>query len=396
MTGSRDGRGQTTADAVIVGGGVIGCSILYNLATLGMKRLLLLEQGILAGGGSGLSQAICRLHYSNPVTTLMAWHSLKLYQDFEEAVGGPSGYVRTGYLLLAAAEDRRGPGGPTWPCSGSWAWTPTSSPSPRRAKSAPMLNLDDAAGIAYEPQSGYADPSSVAVTYARRAREMGAEVRLSTEVTAIQVVGGRVVGVETPEGVVATPVVVIAAGPWSNSLFDSLGVDLPQKPMRHQVLTLERPPGVLPSHPTVADLINEFSFRPEGGQLTLLSYGEEDCELEGYNPGVEMRLASEALPRLARRCPAFAEATFRGGWAGLFDVTPDWHPILDGVEGIEGLYAATGFSGHGFKLSPMVGVAMAELIARGRSTSVDITPLRWSRFREGALMDSRYRYRVLA
>ena len=395
MTGSRDGRGQTTADAVIVGGGVIGCSILYNLATLGMKRLLLLEQGILAGGGSGLSQAICRLHYSNPVTTLMAWHSLKLFQDFEEAVGGPSGYVRTGYLLLAAAEDRealeanvamqRELGVDTHVLSQSQA-----------CEVAPMLDLDDAAGIAYEPQSGYADPSSVAVTYARRAREMGAEVRLSTEVTAIQVVGGRVVGVETPEGVVATPVVVIAAGPWSNSLFDSLGVDLPQKPMRHQVLTLERPPGVLPSHPTVADLINEFSFRPEGGQLTLLSYGEEDCELEGYNPGVEMRLASEALPRLARRCPAFAEATFRGGWAGLFDVTPDWHPILDRVEGIEGLYAATGFSGHGFKLSPMVGVAMAELIARGRSTSVDITPLRWSRFREGALMDSRYRYRVLA
>ena len=106
MTGSRDGRGRTTADAVVVGGGVIGCSILYNLATLGMKRPLLLEQGILAGGGSGLSQAILRLHYSNPITTLLSWHSLKLFQDFEEAVGGPSGYVRTGYLLLAAAEDR--------------------------------------------------------------------------------------------------------------------------------------------------------------------------------------------------------------------------------------------------------------------------------------------------
>ena len=395
MADGRGYRGRPTADAVIVGGGVIGCSILYNLAALGMKRLLLLEQGILAGGGSGLSQAILRLHYSNPVTTLLSWHSLKLLQDFEEAVGGPSGYVRTGYLLLAAAEDRDALEANVAMQREMGVDTHVLSQAEAR-EVAPMLDLDDAAAIAYEPQSGYADPSSVAATYARRARDMGAEVRLSTAVTAIRVDGGRVVGVETPAGVVATPNVVVAAGPWSNSLLRTVGVDLPQKPMRHQVLTLERPLDVLPSHPTVADLINEFSFRPEGGNLTLLSYGEEDCELEGYNPGVEMRLASEALPRLARRCPAFAQAAFRGGWAGLFDVTPDWHPILDRVEGIEGLYAATGFSGHGFKLSPMVGVAMAELIARGRSTSFDITPLRWSRFREGALMDSRYRYRVLA
>ena len=395
MTSSRGGKEQATADAVIIGGGVIGCGILYNLATLGMKRLLLLERDILAGGGSGLSQAILRLHYSNPVTTLLSWQSLKLFQDFEEAVGGPSGYVRTGYLLLAPDEDRAALEANVAMQQAMGVDTHVLSQAEAR-EVAPMLDLDDAAGIAYEPQSGYADPSSVANTYALRAREMGAVVRLSTEVTAIRVEGGRVVGVETPQGSVATPAVVVAAGPWSNSLLGSVGVDLPQKPMRHQVLTLERPLDVLPSHPTVADLINEFSFRPEGGNLTLLSYGEEDCELEGYNPGVEMRLASEALPRLARRCPAFAQATFRGGWAGLFDVTPDWHPILDQVEGIEGLYAATGFSGHGFKLSPMVGVAMAELIAHGRATSVDITPLRWSRFREGALMDSRYRYRVLA
>ena len=140
-----------------------------------------------------------------------------------------------------------------------------------------------------------------------------------------------------------------------------------------------------------------FSFRPDGSEQTMMGFGQaEEVELETYNQGVDMEAMADALNCLAWRIPAMAEAEFRRGWSGLFTTTPDWHPILDTVPGIEGLYCAIGFSGHGFKLSPMIGVTMAELIVDGKASSVDISPLRFTRFREGDLLESSYRHRVLA
>ena len=386
---------RTTADAVVIGGGVIGCSILYNLARRGLRNLVLLERNVIGSGGTGRSQAICRMHYSNPVTTVLAWESLKLMRDFEEAVGGPSGFVRTGYVLVVGPEDREAMEQNVAMQRELGVNTQVISLDEAR-EVAPMLDLEDAGGLAYEPESGYADPYSIASTYARRAREIGAEVNLGVPATGIRVAQGRVQGVETSEGEISTSAVVVAAGPWSRSLLQGIGIDVPVVPVRHQVMMLHRPQDLLPDHPIVADLINEFSFRPDSTNLTLIGYGEEDVDIDIYNQGVDMSAVSDVFSRVAQRCPPLAQAYFRGGWSGLFDVTPDWHPILDELEGVEGLYCATGFSGHGFKLSPMIGVVMAELIAEGRATSVDITPLRWSRFREGDLVSSRYRYRVLA
>ena len=387
---------RSTADVVVIGGGVIGCSILYNLASQGERDLVLLEQGVIGGGGTGRSQAICRMHYSNPVTTQLAWESLKLIRDFQEAVGGPSGFVRTGYLLVAGPEDREAMEQNVAMQRAQGVNTQAISPA-EAMEVAPMLNLEDAAGVAYEPESGYADTYAVASTYARRAREMGAEVHLGVPVTGIRISQGRVEGVATPQGEVSTSTVVVAAGPWSKALLRGIGIEVPLRPVRHQVIMLHRPQDLLPDHPTVGDLINRLSFRPDSTNLTMIGYGEEEeVDIDTYNQGVDTSVVSEAFSLVVRRCPLMAQAYFRGGWSGLFDVTPDWHPILDAVEGVEGLYCALGFSGHGFKLSPMVGVVMAELIAQGRATSVDITPLRWSRFREGDLLSSRYRYKVLA
>ncbi len=386
---------DSTADAVVIGGGVTGCAILYNLICRGMKRVVLFDQGSLASGGSGTSQAICRLHYSNPVTTLLAWHSLKILQEFEKLVGGPAGFVQTGYLLLSGDEDRQAMEANV-EMQRSFGVDTEVIPLEEARRMFPMLNFEGVAGITYEEQSGYADPYSVASSYVSGSVGKGGTIYLNTPVTKINVDGRRVVGVETSRGKVSAPIVLVAAGPWSPLLFRQMGIDLPQKAMRHQVLTLQRDLSQLPSHPIVADLINEVSFRTDGHDLTLVSYGEEDSELEGYNPGVDATASMEAIPRVVRRCPGLQSAVLKGGWGGLFDVTPDWHPILGQVDEWRGLYTATGFSGHGFKLAPMVGIAMAELITEGEAHSVDITPLRWSRFRENALMDSRYRYRVLA
>ena len=257
--------------------------------------------------------------------------------------------------------------------------------------------MDEMEALAWEPESGYADPYLVTTSYAARARELGAEIRLRAPALGIEVSGDRVRAVVTPEGRVETEAVVVAAGPWSRRELAKVGVDLPLIPVRHQVAFLTRPVDRLPHHPTVGDIAQSFSFRPDGSSMTLMGFGEdEEVNLDNYNQGVDMDVVAVTRGKLARRMPAMADSYFRGGWSGLFDTTPDWHPILDRAPGVEGLYCAVGFSGHGFKLSPMVGKTMAELIVQGRASSIDISPLRYARFAEGDLMSSSYRYRVLA
>ena len=384
-----------TADVVIVGGGVMGCSILYNLSRRGMGKSLLLEQQVLGGGSTGRSQAICRMHYSNPVTASLAWESLKIFAKFSELIGGASGFVRTGYLVVVGPLDRRG-------LERNVAMQQelgirTALITAAEVKDlAPMLDVSEAGGLAWEPDSGYADPYLVTTSYSARALELGARIETRTAATSIEVKGGRVRAVVTEQGGVETPVAVVASGPWSRLVLGKMGIDVPIVPVRHQVALVTRLVGLLPEHPTVGDIAQSFSFRPEGSNYTMVGFGEEEVSLEDYNQCLDMPAAAEAVRKLVRRMPAMSESYIRGGWSGLFDVTPDWHPIVDQVPGIQGLYLAAGFSGHGFKLSPMIGVTMSELITQGQATSVDITPLRFSRFATGDLLSSSYRYRVLA
>ena len=387
---------KRTADVVIIGGGVMGCSILYNLARRGVTNTILLEKEVLGSGSTGRSQAICRMHYSNPVTASMAWESLKLFTNFDDAVGGPSGFVKTGYLVIVEPVER--PGLERNVAMQQELGISTGQINTEDLRDlAPMIDVAEGECLAWEPESGYADPYLVTTSYASAARALGAEIQLRTPAAGIEVTGGRIRGVVTNQGEVETPVVVVAAGPWSRHELAKLGIDLPLIAVRHQVASLTRPVERLPHHPTVGDIAQSFSFRPDGAAMTLVGFGEdEEVSVEAYNQGVDMAGVAETLARLAHRMPAMADSYFRGGWSGLFAVTPDWHPILDRVPGVEGLYCAVGFSGHGFKLSPMIGATMAELITEGRGTSIDISPLRFSRFAEGDLMSSSYRYRVLA
>jgi len=387
---------KQSADVVIIGGGVMGCSILYNLARLGITNSLLVERDVLGSGSTGRSQAICRMHYSNPVTASMAWESLKVFTNFDDVVGGGSGFVKTGYLVIVEAVDRSGLERNVAMQQELGVNTGLVTAADLR-EVAPMLVVDEAEGLAWEPESGYADPYLVTTSYAARARDLGAEIKMRAPARMIEVSGDRVRAVVTDEGRVETPVAVVAAGPWSKGELAKVGVDMPLDTVRHQVASLTRPVDQIPDHPTVGDIAQSFSFRPDGSSMTLLGVGENlVADVDTYNQGMEMSGITDALGKLARRMPAMADSYVRGGWAGLFTTTPDWHPILDRVPGIEGLYCAVGFSGHGFKLSPMIGATMAELIAQGRATTIDISPLRFTRFAEGDLFSSSYRYRVLA
>lgn len=384
------------AEAVIIGGGVMGCGILYNLAERGVTDTILLERDVLGSGSTGRSQAILRMHYSNEVTTRLAWDSLAIFRDFHEITGMPSGYTKTGYFVIVGPEDR-----------GAMlenvamqraAGVDTSIVTAEDVEEiAPMVRTFDGESFAYEPESGYADPYSVTTGYANAAREKGAAIRSESPAVGIEITGDRVTAVLTESERIETPIAVVAAGPWSGPLLASVGVDVPLRPIRHQVVMLRRPQDVVPDHPIIGDVVFDMSPRPDAGNLTLIGVGEdEDASPDTFNQGVDMPMVEATFEKLVKRMPGMAQALFRGGWSGLFTTTPDWHPVLDKVEGIDGLYLAVGFSGHGFKLSPMIGVVMSELITQGRATSLDISEMSLNRFAEGCLMRSRYSMQVLA
>ena len=386
---------RNTADAVIIGGGVMGCSLLYYLARRGAGRPLLLERSVLGSGSTGRSQAICRMHYSNQITASMAWSSLQVYANFGEQVGGDSGFVNTGYLVVVEDIDR-----PSLELNIAMQQelginVGLISPDELR-ELAPMIETFQGEGLAWEPDSGYANPYLVTTSFAARARELGGEIVTRVAGTGIEVSGGRVRAVLTDEGRVETPLAVVAAGPWANGLMAGTGVQFPLIPVRHQVALATRPPGALPRHPIVGDIAQSFSFRPESPTLTMVGFGEDEVELDNYDEGIDQADAADAMTRLIRRMPGMDQSYYRGGWSGLFTTTPDWHPILDRVPGVEGLFCMVGFSGHGFKLAPAIGQAMSELVLDGQASSIDLSPLRFSRFDEDDLILSRYRYRVLA
>jgi glycine/D-amino acid oxidase-like deaminating enzyme len=387
----------TTAEAVIIGGGVMGCSILYNLAARGLTDTLLLERDLLGSGSTGRSSSAITTHYSTDVHARMARQSLEIFRHFRQRVGGDCGYVQTGYLVFAGDPEEQAFRANVAMQQRAGIQTGIISRQEARAL-APNFYLEDCAAIAYEPLSGHADASATAYAYATRARQMGAKVLLKSPATRIEVASGRVVAVHTATARIETSRAVVATGPWSGDFLRQHGIDLPLEATRHEVVHLKRPLELLPYHPGGSDIANQVYFRPEGSDLTLVgngNIGEVVQDPEIFAQRASQGFIREVWGRLARRIPVMAQAHFGAGYAGLYTSTPDSHPIMDQVEGIEGLYVCTGFSGHGFKLSPMVGELMAELILDGEATSIDISSLRMSRFREGMLNAPGYGFRAL-
>ena len=386
-----------SAEAVIIGGGVMGCSVLHSLAVRGMTNTLLLERDVLGSGSTGRSSSAIRMHYSTEVHARMAWESFKVFQDFGEFVGGECGFTRTGHLILGGEAHTEAFRANV--AMQQSVGIDTRLVSREEAQElAPSFYLEDCGIIAYEPLCGYADASATCASFARRARELGARIALRGPATGIEISGGKVAAVHTAGGRISTDNAVVATGPWSRRFLLAQGIDLPLEATRHEVVHLRRGPEGPRYHLGGGDIINQIYFRPEGSDLTLVGNGNMEDVIE--DPEIYAQRASPGFiqdiwTRLARRVPALADAQFSTGYAGLYTSTPDSHPIMDAVPGIEGLYICTGFSGHGFKLSPMVGVLMSELVLDGRASTIDITPLRISRFAEGALNGGGYGFKVM-
>lgn len=381
-----------TADAVIIGAGIHGASLAFHLAQRGLKPVIL-EKRFVAAGATGRSSGLVRMHYDLEPESALAWASYRYFSRWDEIVGGECGFHRTGFVQIVApsAEAALRANVAMHQRLGIPSLLVTSDDIRRLA---PAFVTDDFTVAAYEPESGYADPTASTASLLEAARRKGARLMQDTRVQAIRTQAGKVVGVDTDRESIDAPIVVNAAGAWAAEVGKLAGVDLPVTTWRHDTAFFIRPPDLGPTHPTVIDFIHSMYFRPETGRLTLV--GLEDGNPLGLSPDGDSERAlagfvERAIERICRRIPAMERGALHSAHGGYDGITPDQRAILDQV-GPEGFFAVCGFSGTGFKIGPAAGACMAERILDGRATTVDITPFRLSRFSEGKPLTGEHAY----
>jgi sarcosine oxidase subunit beta len=383
-------------DVVIVGGGIMGCCTAYELSGRGVS-VAVVDKGALASGSTGRSSAIVRQHYSNEVTARMARYGLETFRAFDERVGGPCGFQPCGFVVLVPAEDAEGLAANVELQRGVGIEATVLAPDEIRDV-VPGVSATDLVAAAYEPGAGYADPHLATAGFADAARRRGARFLLNREVTGVRFTGGRVSGVDTDAGPLGASAVVNCAGPWGARVAALAGVEVPVNPCRAQVAVFARPEGHRGRHPVVLDFAHASYFRPETGDLMLVglidpSEADDVVDPDAYPEHTDDGFDILVGRRWMERCPAMEAAQPRRGYAGLYAVTPDWHPVIDEVPPGSGHFLCTGFSGHGFKLAPAAGLVTADLVS-GREPSFDPRMFRLSRYAEGEPVRGRYEYSI--
>lgn len=382
---------------MVIGGGSTGTSVAFHLARRKFGKVALIERDSVGAGPTARSIGIIRLHYTYEPLIRLAQRSLELFTRFAELTGAVCDFTRCGFLLLAAAQQLDGLRANV-DLQRRLGVNTSVLATHDLARLDPRMNLDDVAGGAFEPDSGFADGYATAAGFAAAARREGAEIWEATAVERILVDGGRVRGVHTSRGEVSAPVVLVAAGPWTSHLMRPLGVDVPIQSSRQQVVQLAPPASFGRLGRVIEDMALGFYVRPEAGETVLAGVLEEEVEQlvdpGGFRQGVDFDFVERVGRLWSRRFPSAAAAEFRRGYASLYDITPDWQPVLGTVAGWSGLYLAAGFSGHGFKLSPALGEVLAGLIA-GETPATDIAMFRLSRFAEGHLIRGRHAQGIL-
>ncbi len=373
-----------TADIVIIGGGVMGASTLYHLAARGQSNVVLLEKEDLFGtGATGRCAGGVRYQFSTEINIRLSLKSLPMLERFKEEIGQDVMYRQCGYLLVATNEKdlatfrrnvelqhRLG------------VMTEWLTGDEVRAR-LPMMRFDDALGGTFHAKDGLADPNSVVMGYIGAAQRLGARAFTGAEVTGIRVSGDRVRAVETRAGVIETRIVVNAAGPWAGLVGEMAGVQIPIVPLRRQWFTTTPLPEILSDFPFVIDFAQALYFHREGEGL-LIGMSNPN-EKPGFDQSVDEAFELVNLEAAIARLPLLERAGRVSHLAGLYEVTPDAHPIL-GPTSVEGFSVVAGFSGHGFMHGPVAGKLMAEWILDGAFRTVDVSALDLARFDEGRLI----------
>jgi len=388
-----------SADVVVIGGGVNGCSTAYHLAKAGVKKVVLVEKGYIASGPTGLSSGVVRQYYTLEPLAMMARDSVKVLQDFHEIVGGDAGFVQCGIVFMGGARDESAMRESATMHKQLGIEEKSLTVEEMRAME-PQLNLEGIAYGAYEPQGGYADPAAVANSFANAAKLLGVEILHNTEVIAIKTNSGRVVGITTNNGEIATEKVVNVGGPWGRRIANMVGIDFPLSASRHPVLVLERPPSWSTPMMAWADLVKGWYFKPDGprgvmiGSLTEIET-DRGVPVEDYAATVSFDESIPYSESAMYRFPVMQDGGMMTSWAGLYDVTPDGIPVIDRFPEVEGFYCAVGWSGHGFKTSPALGALMAELVTTDACTRYDIGIFRHDRFGKETTKKSKSAYAII-
>jgi sarcosine oxidase subunit beta len=368
-----------TADILIIGAGIVGCSLAYHLALQGTARVAVIDKDLICSGSTGRSAGGIRQQFATDLNVRLSLESIRMFERMPEELGVDPGFRRVGYLFLASTEaeqelfrknvalqQRHG--------------VPVQMVAPDDIRRlVPFVQLDGILGGTYCPTDGYAAPYEVTMGYAAAARRRGVIIHEQRAVTKVLQQAGRVVGVETAAGPIQAPVVVNAAGAFAGQVGEMAGVDVPVRPYRRQLFTTHPVPVFASEPPLTIDYHRNWYFRGELGGC--LFSGPKDEE-STFNTNVDWEHLAESVEQAVMRLPLLAEAEIHRGWAGLYEISPDNNAILGPVPELEGFYVAGGHSGHGFQHGPIVGKLMAELILTGRTT-IDIGALGIERFRTG-------------
>ena len=386
---------QRGANIVVIGAGVVGCSIAFHLARAG-ARVRVFDKGGICAGMSARSGALVRMHYTFAPEAELAWKSYHYFCNWSEIVGGRCGFVEAGFAVVVDERNasRLRANVAMLQRIGVDTEIQTAAELHRRD---PQAFVDDVALAAIEPHSGYAGPVATTEALADAAKRHGAKFATNTPVARIVHRSGRATGVVDGGGQLhEADAVCIVAGPWTDALLAPLGMKIGIKSERAQIAFFKRPPQV--RHFIYIDTIAGSYFRPNGDDLTLAGLGgwkpEAEANPDDFREANDDDFVAAVRKRLAQRIPAMADAPYSRGHAGIYDVSPDSRAVMGPVPGIDALFVAAGFSGTGFKTAPAVGASMSELILSGASSTVDLTPFGFERILNGQLIESPNEYEM--
>src|SRR6266567_2935431 len=378
-----------TAEVVIIGGGIVGSSIAYHLTAAGCKSVLVIERESSQGKGStGKSMGGVSAQFSTPVNIQMSLYSIPFYAAFDQTLGYPCGYRAQGYLFCATSDQQTAYLRTNHQCQVRLGLKTARLISADDIRGMfPQLRSDDIVGGAFCSTDGFVDPYSAMNGFMAWAGQHGAELWKNTDVTGIQQDVHGISGVETSRGLVSARKVVNCAGAWAASIAKMVGVDLPVAPLRRMLVPTEPFDQFPHSAPMIIDMSNGLHFRPEGMGF-LLAWNDSE-ETPGYKTDVDPNFIEKILTRAADRVPVFENLAVnpKRAWAGLYEMTPDHHPILGPVPEVSGFFLANGFSGHGVMHAPATGKILSDLILRGETDLVDVSLLDLARFAERRMIE---------
>lgn len=374
---------MTSADVVIVGGGVIGASIAYHLSLRAAGRVIVLERDRLGSGSTGKNAGGIRLQFSTEVNVRLSQRALPRLEAFKDEMGVDPAFHQVGYLFLITAERDVAPFERSLDL-----WQRLGVPATRLSASEardlfPEVRVDDVRFATFCPKDGYADPNSILQGYVARARERGVEFREGAEVTGIELDRGRVVAVRAAGDRITTSTVIDAAGAWGARIGAMVGLALPIAPLRRHIFVTAPVPGLDRDFPLTIEFASGLYFHRESGGVLLGMADPKDGP--SFDDSVNWDFLPTVVEHALARLPVLERATVKTGWAGFYEDTPDRHPILGPIDEVPGFISAAGFSGHGLMQAPAAGEVIAQLVC-GEPTSVDISALRFERFAKGALV----------